>query len=176
MLTLRLLSVYSTAMYGSSLWKLDSEEYHKLCRSWNSAVKIIWELPYAAHNRLLEDLCPVPHLLEHMLYSRYIGFAHSLAKSKKNLLRLLFETSSLNLNTVTGQNLFYLKKKFECNNLSLLWASKLRIRNSRVYPLSDEEKWKIELLKELGRAKKHLVDIDFDEDQLNFILDHVCVE
>ena len=47
----------------------------------------------------------------------YIGFAHSLAKSKKNLLRLLFETSSLNLNTVIGQNRFYLKKKFEYNNL-----------------------------------------------------------
>ena len=111
-----------------------------------------------------------------MLYFRYIGFAHSLEKSKKNLLRLLFEISSVNLNTVTGQNLFNLKKKFECNNLSLLWTSKLRIKNSRVYQLSDEEKWKIELLKELGWAKKHLVDIDFDEDQLNFILDHVCVE
>ena len=111
-----------------------------------------------------------------MLYARYIGFAHSLAKSGKNLLRLLFKISSCNLNTVTGQNVFYLKKKFECNNFALLLDSKLKIRNSRVYPLTEEEKWKIELIKELGRYKKHLVDVDFDEDQLNFILDQVCVE
>ena len=174
-LTLKLVSVYSTAMYGSSLWKLDSEEHHKLCRSWNTAVKIVWDLPHATHSRFLEDLCPVPHL-EQMLYARYIGFAHSLAKSGKNLLRLLFEISSLNLNTVTGQNISYLKKKFQCNNFAFLCDSKLRIRNSRVYPLKDEEKWKIELIKELGRFRKHLVDIDLDEDQLNFILDQVCLE
>ena len=45
-----------------------------------------------------------------------------------------------------------------------------------IQELKDEEKWKIELIKELGRSRKHLVDIDLDEDQLNFILDQVCLE
>ena len=40
-LVLRLLSVYSTALYGSPLWKLDSAEHKKLNRSWNIAVKMI---------------------------------------------------------------------------------------------------------------------------------------
>ena len=76
-LVLRLLSIYSTAMYGSPLWQLNSEEHGKLNRSWNTAVKIIWDLPPATHTRLLEDLCPVPHL-EHIFFSRYIGFSQNL--------------------------------------------------------------------------------------------------
>ena len=40
-LNLKLLSIYSTAMYGSPLWQLNSEEHAKLNRSWNTAVQII---------------------------------------------------------------------------------------------------------------------------------------
>ena len=66
-LVLRLLSIYSTAMYGSPLWQLNSEEHGKLNRSWNTAVKIIWDFPPATHTHLPQ--------LEHILFSRYIGFA-----------------------------------------------------------------------------------------------------
>ena len=40
-LVLKLLSIYSTALYGSPLWQLSSEEHSKLNRSWNTAIKII---------------------------------------------------------------------------------------------------------------------------------------
>ena len=73
-LVINLLSIYSTALYGSTLWQLNSEEHLKLNRSWNTAVKIIWDLPHPTHTRFLESLSPVPHL-ESTLYARYIGFA-----------------------------------------------------------------------------------------------------
>ena len=53
-LVLNLLSIYSTALYGSPLWQLSSAEHQKLTRSWNTAVKIIWDLPHATHTRLLK--------------------------------------------------------------------------------------------------------------------------
>ena len=58
-LVLRLLTIYSTALYGSPLWQLNSDEHMKLNRSWNTAVRIIWDLPYFTHTRFLESLCPI---------------------------------------------------------------------------------------------------------------------
>ena len=55
---LRLLSIYSTALYGSPLWQLYTEEHFKLNRSWTTAVKIILDLPQPTHTRFLESLCP----------------------------------------------------------------------------------------------------------------------
>ena len=61
-LILKLLSIYSTAFYGSDLWNINTEEYQKLVRSWNTACKMIWDLPHPTHTRFLESLSPVPHL------------------------------------------------------------------------------------------------------------------
>ena len=94
-LVLNLLSIYSTALYGSPLWQLSSPEHQKLTRSWNTAVKMIWDLPHATHNRILEDLSPVPHL-EHVLFARYIGFIHNLRNSSKDLLQLIYHSCSSN--------------------------------------------------------------------------------
>ena len=82
-LVLKLLSIYSTALYGSPLWQLGSEEHLKLNRSWNTAVKMIWDLPHSTHTRFLENLCPVPHL-ESVLVGRYIDFIHNLRRSDKD--------------------------------------------------------------------------------------------
>ena len=79
-LVINLLSTYSTAMYGSTLWNINCEEHHKLTRSWNTAVKMVWDLPPPTHKNLLEPLSPVPHL-ESVLIGRYIGFLQSLAQS-----------------------------------------------------------------------------------------------
>jgi hypothetical protein len=82
-LVVKLLSIYSTALYGSCLWQLASAEHLKLNRSWNAAVKMIWNLPHPTHTRFLESLSPVPHL-ESTLMSRYVGFSDNLLKSKKS--------------------------------------------------------------------------------------------
>ena len=92
-LVINLLSIYSTALYDSTLWQIDSEEYKKLIRSWNIAVKIIWELPHPTHVKLLEPLSPVPHL-EAVLTVRYIGFIENLSKSAKPPVRMLFDLSN----------------------------------------------------------------------------------
>ena len=54
-LVIKLFSIYSTALYGSSLWQICSEEYRKLTRSWNTANKLVWGLPPPTHTRFLES-------------------------------------------------------------------------------------------------------------------------
>ena len=109
-LVLKLLCVYATALYGSPLWQLYSDEHSKLNRSWNTAVKIIWDLPHATHTRFLESLCPVPHL-ESVLTGRAIGFLQNLKNSNKDLTKLLFHSCSVDLSSVTGRNMNFLLVK-----------------------------------------------------------------
>ena len=174
-LVLHLVSIYSTALYGSPLWQLYSEEHQKLNRSWNTAVKLIWELPYATHTRLLEDLCPVSHL-EHVLLSRYIGFIQNLCKSNKEILCLIFKSCLSNYRSVTGRNLLYMFKKFDIQTINQLFNVKAKLKDMRVYDLPDEENWKIKLIAEICLIRKNHLEIEFDQEHLNQILDLICCD
>ena len=172
-LVLKLLSIYSTALYGSPLWQLYSDEHSKLNRSWNTAVKIIWDLPHPTHTRFLESLCPVPHL-EPVLTSRSIGFLQNLKKSQKELIQLLFHSCSDDLSTVTGRNMNFLLQKYSKISQDELFADKMKIKNSRVYTLSLEEKWKILMIEEIGLLRKNHLEMEFDKDDLDDILEYIC--
>ena len=129
---------YGTDLYGSPLWQLNSEEHSKLNRSWNTAIKIIWDLPHSTHTRSLESLCPVPHL-ESVLHGRSIGFIQNLSRSSKQLVKLLFHSCSYDMSTVTGQNLKFLLQKYSKQNMTALISEKDIIKNSRVYILQENE-------------------------------------
>ena len=172
-LVLRLLSIYSTALYGSPLWQLNSEEHSKLNRSWNTAVKIIWDLPHPTHTRFLETLCPVPHL-ESVLTGRYIGFVQNLVRSSSELLNLLFLSCAGDLSTVTGQNLHFLLDKHQKPNFYDLFKEKNMIKKSRVYSLPEDEAWKVGMIEELSLVKKDLLEISFKKENLDEILEFLC--
>ena len=170
---LKLLSIYSTALYGSSLWQLASEEHHKLVRSWNTAVKIVWDLPHSTHTRFLESLSPVPHL-DSVLFGRYIGFIDSLLQSKKSLIRLVFSSCSGDLHSLTGQNLAFILLKYQKLTLPALTAERTRIKKCRVYPSTEEDSWKIKLIEEIALLKKNHLEINFTSDDLEDILEYIC--
>ena len=169
-----LLTVYATSFYGSSLWSLASEEFVKLCKSWNTATRLIWDLPIGTHTRLLEAISTVPHL-ELVLESRYIGFVNGLINSKKPIIKLLFNVASSNLNSVTGSNISYLCGKHAIESKSSLLNSKHELRNKRRRPLSQDELWKLHIIEDISLSKKGMLDLEFDSNDLGAILDNVCV-
>ena len=174
-LVIKLLSIYSTALYGSCLWQLASEEHQKLTRSWNTAVKIIWDLPNSTHTRFVEPLSPVPHL-EGVLMSRFIGFVENLTKSKKGFLRMIFNICSADLRSLFGQNLKFLQQKYsKCSIKELIQAKKL-VKTSCVNPLPRGEAWKVNLVEEIALCKLELIEVDFDSDDLEAILEVICTE
>ena len=172
-LVINLLSIYSTALYGSTLWQLSCDEHQKLNRSWNTAVKMIWDLPHPTHTRFLESLSPVPHL-ESVLHGRYIGFLENLAKSKKPLITMLFGSSSSNLRSVTGENLQFLLSKYSKSCLPALVRDKHTIKKARVSTLPAEESWKIRIIEEISLVKKSHLELTFDEENLDEILEYIC--
>ena len=171
-LVVKLLSIYSTALYGSCLWQLNCDEHHKLNKAWNTAVKMIWDLPFAAHTRFLEYLSPVPHL-ESVLTGRYVGFVNNLDKSAKPLLGLLFSSCSTDLGSKTGQNIEYLLKKNRKQSLHHLILDRYTLKKAKIYPISEEEHWKLTIIKELSLIQKGHLETEFDDKYLIEILDYV---
>ena len=174
-LVVKLLSVYSTALYGSTLWQVNSAEHLQLNKSWNIAMKIIWDLPYATHTRFLESLSPVPHL-ESVLTGRYIGFLNSLMSSSNCALSLIFNNCKSNLSSQTGQNIGYLMAKHKVKSLVDLVKEHITVKKGRVYTLPEEENWKITLMKEITLVKKGLLNAEFEEDHLEEILEAICTD
>ena len=174
-LVLKLLSIYSTALYGSPLWQLNSEEHFKLNRSWNTAIKIIWDLPHSTHTRFLESLCPVPHL-ESVLHGRSIGFIQSLSRSTKQLIKLLFHSCSQDMSTVTGQNMKFLLSKYSKYSMAALFSEKDVIKNARVYSLQENDLWKVNLMQDFSLVKKNLLELPFEIENLDEILEEVCTQ
>ena len=174
---INLISIYSTALYGSTLWIIDGEEHLKLNRSWNTAVKIVWDLPHPNHTRFLESLSPVPHL-ESILAGRYMGFVSSLSESVKPFINLLFNSYCCDLTTRTGQNIKYFLQKYSVENFTNLRTEQNIIKKARVYPVSETEEWKLNLIEELSLVSRGQLDLDedFDENMLEEIKGYICTE
>ena len=172
-LVLKLLSIYSTALYGSNLWLIDTVEYQRLLKSWNIAVKMIWDLPHPTHRRFLESLSPVPHL-EAVITGRYIGFLQSLKNSQKSLLTLIFSSCSEDQSTLTGQNLSFLLKKYKKLHIAELISDKEVIKKSEIFPLPVEEGWKVNMIEEISLVKMEQIDMEFELDDLDDILLYIC--
>ena len=55
-----------------------------------------------------------------------------------------------------------------------LVQDKDNVKRARVYPLPDDEVWKVSIIKELALYQKGHLEIDFDENELEEILDWIC--
>ena len=172
-LVIKLLSIYATALYGSTLWQLNSDEHHKLTRSWNIAVKMIWDLPHQTHTYYLEPLSPVPHL-EAVLTGRYIGFIQNLTTTEKPLLKLLFASCSSDLKSLTGQNIQFLCLKYNKLTLPSLLADKNSIKFTKVNPITPGKSWRLNLIEEISLLKKDHLELEFDQEHLDTILNYIC--
>ena len=173
-MVIHLLNVYATSFYGSTLWSLASDEFDKLCRAWNTAIRLIWDLPFGTHTRLLETISRVPHL-ELVLHCRSIGFLSGLADSNKPIVKLIFNAVSSNVSTVTGSNISYLLRKYSFESVMSLAGSKRMIKNMQRSPLTKDELWKIGIIQDVVLSTKNIIELEFDENDLEAILANVSV-
>ena len=58
---LKLIKIYTTSFYSSSLWNLCSAECQRLFASWNIAIRHIFKLPYKTHNYFIEAISEALH-------------------------------------------------------------------------------------------------------------------
>ena len=101
---MKLVSAFTCNMYGSNTWDLFSPECHKLYRSYNVALRLIFGLPRTTHKFLLESVTGNLHLNVQLL-SRYVTFTKSLLQSNSFPVRFLARVCCSDMRTVLGKTI-----------------------------------------------------------------------
>ena len=92
---------------------LSSESTGQVCRSWNTCVKLAWDVPRWTHNYLVDnllggDLPPV----KKKLMCQFVNFFQKLRKSPLREVRILASLAGRDRLSVTGKNLAMLEEEF----------------------------------------------------------------
>ena len=60
------------------------------------------------------------------------------------------------------------------HSIQIRVQDKDNVKRARIYPLPDDEGWKVSIIKDLALHQKGHLKIDFDEKELEDILDWIC--
>ena len=74
-------STYSCHFYGSMLWDLFGEMAGQVFRSWNTCVKLAWNIPRSSHNYYVDGLAGTLPSVRKKLLCQYVSFVGKLATS-----------------------------------------------------------------------------------------------
>ena len=84
----KILNIYATSFYRSSLWDLFSKECERFHSAWNVALRICFDVDRTTHRYLLGELTDSIHP-KVMMCSRYASFHQSLLSCDKFPVRYL---------------------------------------------------------------------------------------
>ena len=170
---MKIFNIYAMSLYGSCLWDLFSHKCERLYKAWNVCVRISFNLSRYTHRDLIEPVSNVLHP-KVILSSRYIGFHQTLTgKCNKAAVKMMSNLNRNDLRTSYGKNLNNISKA--CN-IQISELSPRRVKESMKYKeLSNEDKWKLNIINDLLLAREgHIFIPNFDNAELNFMLDFVC--
>ena len=144
---MRIISIFNTSFYGSSLWDLFSTDCEKLYKSWNVTVRQVFNVHRCTHRYLIEAISGTVHPKVELL-SRFVTFYKSLIKSSKLGVRMLARISERDCRTVMGRTLDRLSKL--CSLKDIMELSSSHVRRDIVYhEVPDDELWRISMINEL---------------------------
>ena len=176
---MRLNMLYNSHFCSSSIWRFEGEEAHHLFSSWNKNIKMIYDLPWATHRWVLEEITGTS--LKDMLFSRFFKFLNAIKKSKKPALKFLLSVSMADVRSLTGSNL---RSILVNTGVQVLPGVTLAgaVKKHTLCKVPDVEKWKIPLLHSLLAVKADKFEILFDDEdqeaeEINIgreILENIC--
>ena len=172
---MKMISLYASSFYGSSLWNFLDGHCDRLYTAWNNAVRDAFTVPRACHRYLIEEISEHLHPMV-MLSSRFLKFHQSLQKCSKISVRYLSQLSSQNERTSYCQNLSRIagKVNLAINALSCNKVKKLMRYNE----VPEEQKWRVALVKDMLEWKWNTLEIDVINDEvedMDSFIDTLCV-
>jgi len=105
---LKLYNIDCCSFYGSSIWDLSSQCFSKLYTAWNTAIRILFNVPRDMHRYLIESISQCLHV-KTLLASKCVSFYETIEASSKLCIRFLFNLCKNYLNIVLSRNLFLLQ-------------------------------------------------------------------
>ena len=141
--------------------------------TWNRSVKVMYDLPYATHRWIIEPVSDSTHV-RRILINRFLNLIKQIKKSSKFVTNMLLRTIQNNVRSVTGYNLRRIMLESGKNNVDQL--KDVGINNIEYHPVSNDDKWKIKVIKECIDVKFGRLEIEgFSSEELEEISSHLCV-
>ena len=142
----KILNIYASSFYGSSLWDIFSSDCERIYASWNVAIRICFNVDRTTHRYFIEELSESLHP-KVMLCSRYISFQKSLMVCDKFPVRFLASLHQDDQRTVFGRTLREIAN--QCGAVDQL-PSKSQVKmKMKYFKVPVNEEWRPSLLKNL---------------------------
>ena len=171
---LRLVQAYACNVYGSNTWDLFSSDCQRLFRSFNVAVRTIFNLPRTTHRYIVESLIDSSHLYVQLL-SRYVTFSKSLLENDAFEVRFLAQCCISDKRSILAKSLYRIadETKFS-GHITDLSASYVK-KKLRYASIPDTEKWRIDVIQEMCNIlQKRSSDNHLTDQEATQILEYAC--
>ena len=170
----RINRIYNLHFTGSVLWDLFSKEAIMLENSWNTSVRVMFDLPMQTHRNLIEPVSQTRHL-KFVLLERFLGFLNQIEKSKKKVPKQLLAFIKHEVRSITGSNLRNLLLVSDKNSIEEL--SKEDIKQLKYEQIAENDVWKGKMINEITDIKFQRLEVEnFSIEELDEILFHLCTD
>ena len=165
-------SIYNSHFTSSPLWNLFGNGAKKIISSYNRSIKSMMDLPLATHRSLIEPITDCKHISK-ILVNRFLSFVEKISLCSKKAIKMLLETSSNDVRSVTGTNLREI----------MLLVGKTRVTDVcrgdgdliTYFDLKTDDIWKVQMIKELIDIKHSSLEVEqYGSDELETILFYLC--
>ena len=135
---------YCTLVYGSNLYKFNSNEFNMICSAWKTSVKLAWGVHRGCRTYILQQvLAPGVTSLRVNLLMRFRTFFRSLLVSPSQEVQVAVRLAARDIQTPVGSNLALLRQ--ESGGLDPWTYSPGQLRaallKSEALPVPDRDSW-----------------------------------
>ena len=175
-----LLRLYNAHFTGSAAWSFTSVLFQQLVNSWNVNLKVIFDLPYASNNFLVEEISGGKNAKQ-MIYKRYIKFLSSVAKNRRESLVALLNSAVTTVRSLTGGNLRKVLLDSDVRITPGVTKGQV-LSDYRVYETPAGQEWRAPLVLSPIEVRNQNWVVQFEEetgilqeDEATLIINDVCV-
>ena len=171
----KILNIYATSFYGSSLWDIYSKDCERSFSAWNVAIRMCFDVDRTTHRYLIGELTDSLHP-KVMMCSRYASFHQSLLTCDKFPVRFLARLQELDHRTVFGRTISKIASECKIDFLAGQILSKTDVKMKlKYFPIPDAEAWRSGLLNDLLMARKDISTLPgFSRGEVEELLKFVC--
>ena len=169
---LRALKVYCSSFYGCMLWDLAGDGAGQVFSSWNTGIRLVWDVPRATRTYLVQQLlnCGVTSARVDIL-ARYGGFLRSLRMSPCQEVRVMANLATRDVRSVTGSNARLLENTSGLNPWEF-GSSRLKeeLQKKETVDVPELDSWRVRYLASL-LEQRQVVHYNVDEEELERLSD-----
>lgn len=165
--------VYVSDAYGFMLYDLASQASQSYLKSWNTFVKLAWDVPRSTYTYLVENVLAdkfVP--FRKQIYSRYVNFFQNLLTSCSKEIRHLARIVSRDARSIVFKNVKLIE---EISGLSPWdysgWRIQQKIENTPVPPGNG---WRISFLVKLLEQRRERRALLENTSNLDLMINSLC--